>query len=440
MHRGMAGARGGPVVPPGPGGSPAIRRPGQAGAPRGAIGSRVLLALAGFLAVAAAEAQVLSSRIWPARDYTRLTLETKAELSYSLFTLKDPERLVLDLETADISPALADLHGKVTAEDPYLQGLRVARNRPGIVRVVLDLKAEVKPQVFTLKPIGEYGHRLVLDIYPTVEIDPLAALIEQSEKRISPPPELPALPGKAKPPAVARLATVVIDPGHGGEDPGAIGRRGSREKTITLTIGRRLKALIDEEPGMRAVLTRDADFYLPLHARVDKARKVKADLFVSIHADAFIRPNARGSSVFALSERRATSEAARWLANKENEADLIGGVNLDVKDKYLAQTLLDLSQTATIDHSLRLGSAVLRKLGGVNTLHKPRVEQASFAVLKAPDIPSILVETAFISNPEEEKRLNDDAYQDKLARAILDGIREYFAKHPPRPHGPLALN
>ena len=346
---------------------------------------------------------------------------------------------MLELETNEVSPALAELQAKVTSEDPYIQGLRVGRNRPGIVRVVLDLKTEVKPQVFTLKPIGEYGHRLVLDIYPTIEVDPLIALLEKEEKRL---PALEAAKPEDKPrgASVARLATIVIDPGHGGEDPGAIGRRGSREKNITLTIGKRLKALIDAEPGMRAVLTRDGDFYLPLQVRVDKARKVKADLFVSIHADAFIRPHARGSSVFALSEKRATSEAARWLANKENDADLIGGVNLDVKDRYLAQTLLDLSQTATIDHSLRLGNAVLKKLGGVNTLHKPRVEQASFAVLKAPDIPSILVETAFISNPEEEKRLNDDAYQDKLARAILDGIREYFAKHPPRPQSPLALN
>ncbi len=349
---------------------------------------------------------------------------------------------MLELETTEISPALAELQGKVTVEDPYVQGLRVARNRPGIVRVVLDLKTEVKPQVFTLKPIGEYGHRLVLDIYPTVEVDPLIALIEKEErelreKKLLPPQIKPEEKPKA---SVARLATIVIDPGHGGEDPGALGRRGSREKHITLTIGKRLKALIDAEPGMRAVLTRDGDYYLPLHVRVDKARKVRADLFVSIHADAFIRPNARGSSVFALSEKRATSEAARWLANKENDADLIGGVNLDVKDKYLAQTLLDLSQTATIDHSLRLGNSVLKKLGGVNTLHKPRVEQASFAVLKAPDIPSILVETAFISNPEEEKRLNDEGYQDQLARAILDGIREYFTKHPPRPHGPLAQN
>jgi N-acetylmuramoyl-L-alanine amidase len=238
---------------------------------------------------------------------------------------------------------------------------------------------------------------------------------------------------------VARLATIVIDAGHGGEDPGARGRLGSREKDITLTIAKRLKELIDAEPDMRAVLTRDGDFYVPLQTRVDKARRVKADLFVSVHADAFIRSHARGSSVFALSERRATSEAARWLAKKENEADLVGGVNIDVKDRYLAQTLLDLSQTATIDHSLRLGNAVLGALGQVNTLHKAHVEQASFAVLKSPDVPSILVETAFISNPEEEKRLNDESYQDQLARAILGGIKRYLAKHPPRP-SPLALN
>ena len=352
-------------------------------------------------------------------------------MKYSVFAVKDPERLVLDLETPDITPALAELAGKLTAEDPYVQGLRVARNRPGVVRLVLDLKAEVKPQVFTLKPIGEYGHRLVLDIYPVVPVDPLLALIEESQK-------LRPLP--ADKPALARLATIVIDPGHGGEDPGAMGRLGSREKNVTLVIAKRLKALVDAEPNMRAVLTRDGDYFLPLHVRVDKARKVRADLFVSIHADAFIRPHARGSSVFALSERRATSEAANWLAKKENDADLVGGVNLDVKDRYLAQTLLDLSQTATIDYSLRLGNSVLRRLGNVNTLHKPQVEQASFAVLKAPDVPSILVETAFISNPEEEKRLNDVAYQDKLARAILDGIRDYVAKHPPRPASPLALN
>ena len=382
--------------------------------------------------IASAEAQVLSSRIWPARDYTRLTLESRDEIKFTLFGVKDPERLVLDLELAELSPALVELNAKVAADDPYVQGLRVAHNRPGVVRLVLDLKTEVKPQVFTLKPIAEYGHRLVLDLYPMVPLDPLAALIEESEK--------PKAPEKSKTSRVSRLAIIVIDAGHGGEDPGATGRHGSREKNITLTIARRLKALVDAEPNMRALLTRDGDYYLPLHVRVDKARKVKADLFVSIHADAFIRPHARGSSVFALSERRATSEAASWLAKKENEADLVGGVNLDVKDVYLKKTLLDLAQTATIDHSLRLGDLVLRRLGSVNNLHRPRVEQASFAVLKAPDVPSILVETAFISNPQEEKRLNDESYQNKLARALLDGIRDYIARHPPRPSSPLALN
>ena len=397
-----------------------------------------------------AQAQVISTRIWPAKDYTRVTFESKAALKYSVFGVKDPERVVLDIEGVELEAALADLNGKVASGDPYIEKLRVAKNRPGVVRIVLDLKAEVKPQAFTLPPVGEYGHRLVLDIYPKVAPDPLAALIEAEIKALPAPPPAPTpnLREPAGPPAVeapekpkfARLAIVVLDPGHGGEDPGARGRHGSQEKAITLDIARRLKALIDAESGMRAVLTRDGDYYLPLAQRVDKARKLRADLFVSIHADAFIKPHARGSSVFALSERRASSEAARWLARNENASDLIGGVNLGVKDRYLAQTLLDLSQTATIDYSLRLGSAVLGELKQVNTLHKARVEQASFAVLKAPDIPSILVETAFISNPEEERSLNDDAYQDKLARAVLAGIKRYFARSPPRPQGPLASN
>jgi N-acetylmuramoyl-L-alanine amidase len=297
---------------------------------------------------------------------------------------------------------------------------------------VLDLKADVKPQLFDLPPVAEYGHRLVLDIYPAVPLDPLAALLEETSK---------AQEEKPKPAdAVARLATIVIDAGHGGEDPGALGRHGSREKDVTLRIARRLKALVDAEPNMRALLTRDGDYFLPLAVRVDKARKVKADLFVSIHADAFVRPDARGSSVFALSDRRATSEMARILAKQENESDLIGGAGLDGKDDYVKRTIIDLWQTGTIDHSLRLGGSVLKRLGTVNTLHKPHVEQASFKVLTAPNIPSILVETAFISNPEEEKRLNDQEYQDRLAQAVLDGIRDYFAKHPPRPASPLALN
>ena len=334
---------------------------------------------------------------------------------------------MLDLETNDVPAALSDLAGKVAADDPYIQGLRVARNRPGVVRLVLDLKSAVQPQVFTLKPIADYGYRLVLDIHPVVPLDILAQLREETEK-LRPRPK-PGAPG---------LATIVIDPGHGGEDPGAIGRRGSREKDVTLSIARRLKKLIDAEPNMRALLTRDGDYFLALHARVAKAQAVKADLLVSIHADAFKRPNVRGSSVFALSDRRASSEMARILASEQNNSDLIGGVALKVKDDHVRRTIIDLSQTATIDHSLRLGGAVLKRLGGVNDLHKPRVEQASFAVLTAPDVPSILVETAFISNPEEERRLNDESYQDKLARAILEGIREYIARHPPRPVGPLA--
>jgi len=430
VRRGMAGKGRGPALPARPVDPHRIRRGSEARAPRSALQRwRGLALLFALFLVASAQAEVLSSRIWPAKDYTRLTLESKEPIDYKIFILKDPERLVIDLETNEISPALAELNGKVAADDPYIQGLRVARNRPGVVRLVLDLKGEVKPQIFTLPPIADYGHRLVLDIHPLVAVDPLAVLIEETQQR--PVPVEPAKPG------VARIATIVIDAGHGGEDPGAIGRRGSREKDITLMIARRLKALIDAEPNMRALLTRDGDYFLPLNVRVEKARKVRADLFVSIHADSFTRSNVRGSSVFALSDKRATSELARALAKKENEADLIGGVALVGKDDHVRRTIMDLSQSATIDYSLRLGSSVLKQLGGVNELHKPHVEQASFAVLTAHDVPSILVETAFISNPQEEKRLNNNAYQDKLARAILEGIREYVAKHPPRPSGPV---
>jgi N-acetylmuramoyl-L-alanine amidase len=383
----------------------------------------------------AAQAQVIATRIWPARDYTRVTFESREALDYSLFALKNPERLVLDLSADDAGGRVAELQSKVAAEDPYIAVLRVALNRPGVTRVVLDLKAEVRPQVFALKPIAQYGHRLVLDLYPLVPPDPLVALLELNGQLAAPA----ARGGESAPRSVVRLATVVVDPGHGGEDPGARGRRGTLEKDITLLIAKRLKALIDAEGGMRAVLTRDGDYYLSLQARVEKARAVKADLFVSVHADAFIRPHARGSSVFTLSQR-PTSEAARWLAKQENDSDLIGGVNLDTRDPYLKQVLVDLSQTATNDHSLKLAGAVLSELGEINTLHKARVERGGFAVLKAPDVPSILVETAFISNPQEESRLKDERYQDKMARAMLAGIKRYFSMHPPRPQGPLARN
>jgi N-acetylmuramoyl-L-alanine amidase len=385
---------------------------------------------------------ILAVRVWPAADYTRITLEHDQDVKYAQMLVKDPHRLVVDLEGIEFNSVLQSLPSKILDSDPYIKLIRAGRNRPGIVRLVIELKAEIKPQVFSLKPVGSYGHRLVLDLYPVQEVDPLMALLEKpNESQLKPENEirLDRQPGKpSEPPLVDRMVTIVLDPGHGGEDPGAIGRGGSYEKHVTLKVAQLLKAKIDAQPNMRSVLTRDGDFFVPLQQRVGKARRVQADLFVSVHADAFIKPTARGSSVFVLSENGATSSAARWLAKKENDADLIGGVNLGVKDPYLARTLLDLSQTATINDSLKLGGAVLGELGRIGTLHKAQVEQAGFAVLKAPDIPSILVETAFISNPEEEARLNDDAYQDQLAEAILRGIKRYFAKNPPLAKSRLA--
>ncbi len=395
---------------------------------------------------ATAGVSILAVRVWPARDYTRVTLEHNQAIRFSHMLVKDPERLVLDLEGVEFNSVLQMLPSKIIDADPYIKLIRAGRNKPGVVRLVIELKGEVKPQVFSLQPVGEYGHRLVLDLYPLEPVDPLMALLEKSgEPPLKSEPKLgsqekPAEPGEkpATRPEVARMVTIVLDPGHGGEDPGAIGRGGSYEKHVTLSVARRLKEKIDATPNMRSVLTRDGDYFIPLNQRVQKARRVQADLFVSVHADAFIKSTARGSSVFVLSENGASSSAARWLANKENSADLVGGVNLGVKDPYLARTLLDLSQTATINDSLKLGKDVLGELGRINTLHKAHVEQAGFAVLKAPDIPSILIETAFISNPEEEARLNDEAYQDRMAEAILRGIRRYFAKNPPLAKSKLA--
>ncbi len=401
-----------------------------------------------------AATSLLAVRVWPAEEYTRITLEGSAELRFTHLLVKDPERLVVDLEGVELNSVLQTLPSKVLDTDPYIRLIRAGQNRPGVVRVVIELKAEINPQVFTLTPVGNYGHRLVLDLYPTTPVDPLLALIQkpspmdaaagdsgpgtQTAANPEPRPERPAQGERRPEPQVNRLFTVVLDAGHGGEDPGAVGRRGSYEKNVTLNIAKRLKRKIDAQPNMRAVLTRDGDYFVPLAQRVTRARRVQADLFVSIHADAFIRPEARGSSVFVLSERGASSSAARWLAQKENDADLIGGVNLAKQDGHLARTLLDLSQTATINDSLKLGKAVLSELGDINTLHKAQVEQAGFAVLKAPDIPSILVETAFISNPEEEARLNDNAYQEKMADAILRGIRRYFDDNPPTPRARVA--
>jgi N-acetylmuramoyl-L-alanine amidase len=304
---------------------------------------------------------------------------------------------------------------------------------------VFELKTQTRPQLFALKPVAEFAHRIVLDLYPMTPIDPLMALLaERGEpaaletKPITPQERAPAAKPESKVAAGRRrVITVALDPGHGGEDPGAIGRRGTQEKDVTLAIGRKLKRLLDGEPGVRAMLTRDADYYVPLAARVQKARRVEADLFVSIHADAFREPQARGSSVFALSETGATSSAARWLAQKENAADLIGGVNLDTRDPVLARTLLDLSQAAQISDSMKVGRHMLDSIGTINALHKGAVEQAGFAVLKAPDIPSVLVETAFISNPDEEAKLRSERHQAKFAESMGEGIRRYFAANPP---------
>lgn len=418
-------------------------------------GASLILSVTPIAGAAARLPSVLAVRVWPAADYTRVTLEHDAPLKFTHFTVENPDRLVVDIEGVEFNSVLDSLARKVATDDPNIKLLRAGRFKPGVVRLVMELKGKVNPQVFTLEPVGNYGHRLVLDVYPVEPPDPLMALLEGRKDAVEPlkaesdlqvaetrQPEAPEVHTSKKSrgkPVVDRLVTITLDPGHGGEDPGAVGKAGSYEKNVTLEVARRLKARIDAEPNMRAVLTRDSDYFVPLQTRVQKARRVQSDLFLSIHADAWIKPDARGSSVFVLSERGASSTQARLLASRENQADLIGGVNIGAKDLFLARTLLDLSQTATINDSLKLGKYLLGELGAINTLHKAHVEQAGFAVLKAPDIPSALIETAFISNPEEERRLNDDAYQEKLAGAIVRGIRQYFIKHPPGPKAKMAL-
>lgn len=515
------------------------------------------LLLSVFAPSAARAAQILAVRVWPAEDYTRVTLENDTNLKTTHFMVKDPTRMVVDIEGLELNQTLKSLVAKIQSNDPYIKQVRVGQNRPNVVRLVFDLKEEVKPQVFTLEPVGTYKHRLIFDLYPVKAVDPIAAMIEkgewsqddkapaaastapaaqpsanqpgqpaiagrqpaqpvqgnasgaastpaQAQTPATPrdnaatasssaqgqpaiaardnapaqpgqpavsgstvttpgatpsatpgtaPAQSPAIagqasgkpspaeqdpapashkpPGKHPPEKMVRMLTIALDPGHGGEDPGAIGARGSREKDIVLAIAKRLKDKLEDHPNMRVMLTRDGDYFVPLGKRVEKARKVDADLFISIHADAFVKPSARGSSVFVLSEKGATSSAARWLADKENQADLIGGANSKGHDPQLASVLFDLSTTAQINDSMKVGKAVLGEIGGINKLHKGSVEQAGFAVLKAPDIPSILIETAFISNPEEEARLIDNEYQDKIAEAIVKGIRRYFAKNPP---------
>ena len=440
-------------------------------------------------------ATILAVRVWPASDYTRVTIESDAALTTTPLFIANPPRLAVDIEGIELNPALKELVGKVRSDDPFITGVRVGQYTANTVRLVLDLRQMVLPQVFNLPPVrssgnAQYQHRLVLDLYPTKVADPLEALISRhtnpdplgellarqmnkaavpltpSASQIAPiapqqstvttPASNASLPMIAAPTVSAsstdskatagqsnhnteRFIIVALDPGHGGEDPGAVGPRGTKEKDVVLQIAHRMRdrinnTVIKTRMGplpMRAYLTRDADFFVPLQSRVEKARRVQADLFVSIHADAFMTPDARGASVFALSQGAASSAAARWMASQENRADLVGGLNLKVQDATLQRALLDMSTTAQINDSLKLGNEMLGQIRRIGKLHKPQVEQAGFAVLKAPDIPSVLVETAFISNPDEEARLNSESYQNELSDALMRSIERYFLRNPP---------
>lgn len=479
----------------------------------------------------AGAARIVALRVWPAPDYTRITIESDTELLAKPFYVNDPPRLAVDVQGIHLAQALKELVGRVRPDDPHIAGVRVGQNTPEVVRIVIDLKQLMLPQVFTLPPVAQYQHRLVFDLYPTEVPDPLAYLIAQRTAELeaavarapapglAPPPppgtaaatdqdplgalialhgqrsDLPSTPrptqpgsqttvaatssaassgslkdskisgpsfseapprpsgaaltapppvlappttGRGAAPAPAgtdRLIIIALDPGHGGEDPGAIGPGGTYEKDVVLQIAHRLRDRINASQvngnPMRAFLTRDGDFFVPLQTRVDKARRVQADLMISIHADAFYTPNPQGGSIYALSTRGASSAAARWMANKENAADVVGGLNVKAADATVQRAMLDMSTTAQVNDSLKLGSAMLGEMGQVSKLHKPRVEQANFAVLRAPDIPSVLVETAFISNPDEESRLKDPAHQNRLADALMRGILRYFQANPP---------
>ena len=397
-------------------------------------------------------ASILAVRVWPAVEYTRVTIESDTLLKVTHTFVANPPRLAVDIEGIELNAALRELVGKVSNDDPFITGVRIGQFTATIVRLVLDLRQPAKPQVFNLAPVvagqSKFQHRLVLDLYPSQEADPLEALIAErlmGDKTPTPEPAkpeptkpTPSLPAKL-PEMTDRFALVTLDPGHGGEDPGAIGPNGTREKDVVLKIALLLqerinKTVLKTRHGLlplRAFLTRDADFFLPLHVRVQKAQKVQSDLFISLHADAFYTPQARGASVFALSQGAASSAAARWMANKENGADAIGGLNIKVQDQHVQRALLDMSTTAQINDSLKLGNEMLGQIRRVGKLHKSQVEQAGFAVLKAPDIPSLLVETAFISNPEEEALLISSVYQNQLADALMRGIENYFLRNPP---------
>ena len=397
--------------------------------------------------------EIVAVRMWPSPDYSRVTIESDAALNYTETFVADPPRLAVDIQNMVLNPALKELVSKVVPEDPNIAGVRVGQYAPNVVRLVFDLKRPVKPQVFSLTPIAPYQNRLVFDLYPIDALDPLEQLIAQRLAQIEtavanaadPLGDLINQKGLVKKPNASataptpqrtdRIIVVTLDPGHGGEDPGAIGPNGTQEKDVVLQIALKLRDRINQSAvngnPLRAFMTRDADYFVPLQQRVKKALRVDSDLMISIHADAFYTPRPQGASIFALSTKGATSAAARWMASKENAADLVGGANLETKDAQVNQAIIDMSTTAQIKDSLRLGTAMLGELGRIGNLHKPRVEQAGFAVLKAPDVPSVLVETAFISNPDEEKRLRSEAYQNQLADALMKGIERYFESNPP---------
>ena len=353
-------------------------------------------------------------RMWPAPDNTRLVFDVTDDIEHSLFLLKNPDRLVIDLKNTRLDKPFVGLD----LAPSLIRDIRSAPRNNSDLRVVLDLKGAVRPKSFVLRPNNEYGHRLVIDLYDTkTAADPVAAA--------------PVAPAASATPSAPREIVIAIDAGHGGEDPGAIGPRGTREKDVTLAVAKRLRELVNREPGMRAVMVRDGDYFVQLRRRVEMAREHRADLFISIHADAFADRRARGASVYTLSDRGATSEHARLVADKENASDIIGGVSLDDKDDLLTSVLLDLSLTGTMEASTDVAGRVLSGLGQVAHLHRTRVEQAGFRVLKSPNVPSILVETAFISNPDEERKLRDANHQYALARSVMDGVRAYFRQNPP---------
>ena len=448
--------------------------------------------------VLARGATILSVRVWPAPEYTRVTLESDQALTASHFLMADPPRLVVDVKNLELSPQLKDLVGKIKPDDPFIKDVRVAQYTPDVVRMVFDLKQAIKPQVFSLLPVAAYENRIVFDLYPAQGSRLLAFMnrqaseIDASEPRDTSGASIktapvsgrgsgirqdssanrPAIVAETQPDTLSswlnahrdeldqpvrrseavadatgsdpsraiptrrdrrnyRSVLLAIDPGHGGEDPGATGPSGIHEKDVVLLIGHHLRELAMNTPNMRVMMTRDSDFFVPLWMRVEKAQRVNADLFTSIHADGWFTPEARGASVYCLSQGGASSVEARLMAQRENASDAIGGIDINSRDYQVAKVLLDMSTTAQIDASMKMAEPTLAKMGSLVHLHSRQVQQAGFVVLKSPTVPSMLVETAFISNPEEEARLQTPAYRKQVARAIFEGIRAYLTTNPP---------